>query len=495
VIRALRIVAAGLAGIGLAGFCGAAFASSSGGERAAARITLQIAPRGLGTVSSDPPGLSSDSQPVSVCDRNRAQRSCEWGYEQGTTVVLTARPDAATQRDFAGWSTPECGSARVCRLVLSDDLTTIVALFTPLRLGVRVSDAGAALLGTDPPGAPCREGLKDPAPDLCREFPARTRVTVNASPTPGHTFRAWSPGCTPTGPASCAVDLLDEATWVGASFDDDRLPVLPTTITVQFRLEKPGDGSGRVTGQKLDCGSNCEARYDYATSLTLTAEPEAGSVFGGWNGVCAKTQVRCTFPVGPVTAIAARFDRVEPGPKPPAALRVTARTRTTIGLAWSAPTGGPSVAGYRVYVNGKARATTAGKAHTLRGLACARRYTVAVDAVDARGHRSGKTAARAWTAPCVTARVAGVRVEGSGAARAVVVRMYVSRKASVRLRLLARGRAVADARHPVRRGTSALRLRAPQRLAPGRYRLRIAVAVGSAGTLALPDRTVRLAGR
>jgi hypothetical protein len=101
--------------------------------------------------------------------------------------------------------------------------------------------------------------------------------------------------------------MLDEATWVGASFDNDRLPVLPTTIRVQFRLGRRGDGSGRVTGSKLDCGAQCGAQYDYGTSLVLTAIPDRGSVFAGWNGVCAATNSRCTIPVGPITAIAARF--------------------------------------------------------------------------------------------------------------------------------------------------------------------------------------------
>ena len=80
---------------------------------------------------------------------------------------------------------------------------------------------------------------------------------------PPHRLTSWSPGCVPLGPTSCTVTVLDEATWVGASFDDRPLPTLPTTIRVQFRLRKRGEGSGRVEGSKLDCGSECGAQYDY----------------------------------------------------------------------------------------------------------------------------------------------------------------------------------------------------------------------------------------
>lgn len=304
--RNLRIVAVALAGAAVAGFCAAALPRDAGGQ-GGTPVRLQIAPRGLGAVSANPSGLDSDNQPVSECSRNVAQRSCEWRYPRGTTVTLTARPDSATGRRLAGWSTPDCPGTGTCRVVLDDDLTSIVALFTPLRLAVRLSNAQAGTVSPDPPGAQCRGELHDPTPNLCREFPARTRVTLTVSTNPPHTFKTWSSGCVPLGPASCAITVLDEATWVGASFDDDDLPVLPTTIRVQFRLRKRGDGGGRVAGSKLDCGSQCGAQYDYGTSLALTAAPDRGSVFEGWNGVCAATNSRCTVPVGPITTIAARF--------------------------------------------------------------------------------------------------------------------------------------------------------------------------------------------
>jgi hypothetical protein len=248
----------------------------------------------------------------------------------------------------------------------------------------------------DPPGADCRGELHDPTPDLCREFPARTRVTLTAQATSPHTFREWSSGCVVVAPGTCAVTVLDEATWVGVSFDNDKLPVLPTTIRVQFRLRKRGDGSGRVTGAGLDCGSLCAARYDYGTPLTLTAVPDSASFFDGWNDrVCAST--KCTIPVGPITAIGVQFARP---PRAPASLRVTRRRRTTITVSWTPPRGGARIIAYGVYLNGLAKGKTAKRTYKFRGLRCGHRYRISVAAIDARGHRSRKASIFARSARC-----------------------------------------------------------------------------------------------
>ena len=43
-------------------------------------------------------------------------------------------------------------------------------------------------------------------------------------------------------------------------------------------------------------------------------------MFSGWNGVCAKTQTTCTFPVGPITSIRAIFDHDTSPPSSPGGL-------------------------------------------------------------------------------------------------------------------------------------------------------------------------------
>src|SRR5439155_8636740 len=127
-------------------------------------------------------------------------------------------------------------------------------------------------------------------------------------------------------------------------FDDDAKLQLPTTITVEFQVRKGGSGSGRVTASKIDCGTVCTSNYGFGKTITLTAKPDDGSLFDGWNGVCAKTQLTCTFAVGPITAIRALFARDTTPPSVPGGLAVKSTTRTSIAISWSASTDNLAVA-------------------------------------------------------------------------------------------------------------------------------------------------------
>ena len=63
--RSPRIVAAALAGPVVLALAAVALAPEAGG-RASAPVVLQVAPRGLGSVSSQPPGRNSDGEIVTV---------------------------------------------------------------------------------------------------------------------------------------------------------------------------------------------------------------------------------------------------------------------------------------------------------------------------------------------------------------------------------------------------------------------------------------------
>ena len=309
------VVAAALLGAFAASFLLAALAFASGSHGSAV-VTLQIAPRGLGTVSVTP----SDNDSLSDCSANHDQGSCTLTYNRGAHVRLTASSDQG--RKLFSWSTPDCPGTGACDLTLDDDVTSIVALFDPLRLGVQYSTSGAGTITADPAGASC--GADDLGDDItCLEFRPGTQVKLTMTPSDGHVFKGWNPGCEPTNALTCTVTVLDETTWVGARFDDDDPPGLPTTISVQFQLKRGGTGSGRVSASNLDCGTVCSREYGYGKTITLTAAADQGSVFSGWNGVCPKTQTTCTFPVGPVTSIKALFDHDSTPPSSPDALTVT----------------------------------------------------------------------------------------------------------------------------------------------------------------------------
>ncbi len=52
-------------------------------------------------------------------------------------------------------------------------------------------------------------------------------------------------------------------------------------------VAKTVSGSGRVTGEGIDCGSDCAQSYPEGTAVTLTASADSGSVFVSWGGDCA----------------------------------------------------------------------------------------------------------------------------------------------------------------------------------------------------------------
>jgi chitodextrinase len=101
----------------------------------------------------------------------------------------------------------------------------------------------------------------------------------------------------------------------------------------------------------------------------------------------------------PVSTLACASGDSSP-PSAPTGLSVSARTSTSVSLAWSASTDNVGVAGYGVY-NGSVRVTNVpGLSYTVSGLSCGTAYTLAVDAYDAAGNRSAPSQLTASTSPC-----------------------------------------------------------------------------------------------
>jgi hypothetical protein len=101
-------------------------------------------------------------------------------------------------------------------------------------------------------------------------------VTLAADPADGSSFTGWSGACTGTG--DCQL-TLDTAKTVTATFEVDQ----------QLTVTLSGVGDGRVTSSPagIDCGQACSADFPQDTQVTLTADPDEGSSFGGWSGACS----------------------------------------------------------------------------------------------------------------------------------------------------------------------------------------------------------------
>ena len=81
-------------------------------------------------------------------------------------------------------------------------------------------------------------------------------------------------------------------------------------------------------------------------------------------------------------------------------MTVSTRTTTSIALTWAAATDNVGVAGYGVYNGADLVQTTAGTTGIVSSLTCGTSYTLAVDAFDATGNSSTKTAIMVSTLPC-----------------------------------------------------------------------------------------------
>ena len=211
--RARWIVAAALLGGALTSLTVAALALAAV-DASDATVTLRVAVRGSGSLSAAPIG-GGDAHP---CVLQEGEDDCTWTYERGTSVRLTATT-VGSGSSFSGWSEPDCGTGNACTIKVDDDLTSVVAVFSPLMLAVKLSEPGGANVTFAPPGQPCADAPGDA--DFCRAFAPHTRVDAHAG---GRNVglhaleRAARPNylCEPLASRTCTIAVEDQPTWVGA---------------------------------------------------------------------------------------------------------------------------------------------------------------------------------------------------------------------------------------------------------------------------------------
>src|SRR5438270_5356232 len=104
------------------------------------------------------------------------------------------------------------------------------------------------------------------------------RLHLAAVAASGSTFRGWGGACSGSG----ACDLLvDRDLAVSAAFEGGPPPASGKHV---LTVTKIGSGTVRSTPEGIDCGVTCFASFDEGATVTLAAQPDAGSRFGGWSG-------------------------------------------------------------------------------------------------------------------------------------------------------------------------------------------------------------------
>jgi hypothetical protein len=85
------------------------------------------------------------------------------------------------------------------------------------------------------------------------------------------------------------------------------------TLTVS----RAGSGLGSVTSSPagISCGVTCSHVYNAGTTVTLAANPAAGSTFAGWSGSGCSGTGTCTVTIGADASVTATFTATPPDTK------------------------------------------------------------------------------------------------------------------------------------------------------------------------------------
>lgn len=428
-------------------------------------VELRLWPAGQGRIEVSQNGgavpVTHNGESLPFCDFVTILDSseCRVQVTAGQPVTLTAiaepsltdaqkaglkgLPDfPASGVSFARWSRAGCEAATTCTFTpdTTDNDDWITALFTPLQLEVGINGHGTVSIQGGG-SFPCNDNTQQGNPDLgfgdttCHgTFPPDATLVLVANPAAAGDSITWGSGCDPEDgkPASarCTVTMSNIRTFASVGFAGANPPDFPFQITPRIRVKTTGSGQGKVSGNGIDCGTQCSADVGYQTKVTLKAQAGQGSSFIRWVGVCSNDPT-CSFAAGSATFIEARFD-TQASPTTtatPSTTQTTTTTRTPTTTT-TATTG---------------RTTTTTPPHT----------------------------------GALTSRLAGVKVDRKGRHRTVIATIVLNRAAHVSMRLQKHGRTIVarSLNAPVRR--SALRLPVPATAPAGLYLLTLKFATGA----------------
>src|SRR6266581_4515527 len=88
--------------------------------------------------------------------------------------------------------------------------------------------------------------------------------------------------------------------------------ITATAALTLTRINTTGSGSVRSVPAGINCGTTCVGYFAPGTTVTLTATPAAGSVFGGWGGACSGNATTCTLTLDTNKNVSATFVTATP---------------------------------------------------------------------------------------------------------------------------------------------------------------------------------------
>jgi hypothetical protein len=224
--------------------------------------------------------VSADSGAIGSCTSSGG--TCSDLYDGGTTVTLTATPDAGAAVTWSG-----CDSAvgNQCIVTVSAD-TNVTASFDPTHtLRVTKGGTGSGSVGSSPSGIAC-------GATCSALFVDGTTVTLTATPSATSTFAGWSGGgCSGTG--LCRVTLGSDTT-VTATFAQDAPTVATGAASGVTQTGATVAGTVNPNGANVtDCHVDYGTSASYGSSAPCAASPGSGtsavSVSASLSGLSAGT--------------------------------------------------------------------------------------------------------------------------------------------------------------------------------------------------------------
>jgi PKD repeat protein len=213
---------------------------------------------------------------------------CISEHARNSIASLTAAPKNIDSF-FAGWGGACSGSAPSCDVTMSQ-AQNVTATFTATPPNIlRVTKGGNGTISSSPTGIICGADCEEP-------YRPSTLVALTATPDEHYLFAGWSGDC--SGTSSCQVSMAQERN-VTATFN---------LKEYQFGVSKLGTGTGTITGNGINCGSDCSELYPALTTITLTATPTADSLLANWGGACSGAATTCQITMDQIKDVTATFN-------------------------------------------------------------------------------------------------------------------------------------------------------------------------------------------
>jgi hypothetical protein len=254
---------------------------------------------GSGTVT-----VQAIGAPTNVCTHTGAANGTSCVLRAPlTTATLVAAP--AANSVFQGWDAPGCDSTPTCVVAVGQVGSVTASFGLPPAFGLAiVSDpAGNGRGRVNGPVTQCRILEGGATGGSCNDTrPALSAVNYNAFVDSNTVFVGWGGLCAGQAGTSCSLTPLTQGGNVVARFD---LAALQPMTVQGVNSVDPGSGTVTSAPAGISCaftGSSgtgtCRGAFPVGGNVTLTATPQAGSVFAGWSGDCAGAAPVCVVAMG-----------------------------------------------------------------------------------------------------------------------------------------------------------------------------------------------------